>query len=183
MQGQAREALALLGWRLELEITGRCQLHCVHCYADSGPTGEHGSMTADDWHTLISDAAAAGAAGIQFIGGEPTLHPHFAELLRHAIGTGMRVEVFSNLVHVRDEWWELFGCPKVSLAFSYYSDHAAEHSAITGRDSSHARTRENIAEAVRRGIPLRAGILGIGRSARGTGAGGTGEHGSVQHPR
>lgn len=27
---------------LWLEITGRCQLACAHCYADSGPTGTHG---------------------------------------------------------------------------------------------------------------------------------------------
>jgi MoaA/NifB/PqqE/SkfB family radical SAM enzyme len=118
-------------------------------------------MAADDWSALITEVAAAGASGIQFIGGEPTLHPHFAELLQHAIGTGMKVEVFSNLVHIRDEWWDLFSYPKVSLACSYYSDHANEHSAITARSNSHARTRENIAEAVRRGIPLRAGILGI----------------------
>ncbi|RCG31061.1 radical SAM/SPASM domain-containing protein [Sphaerisporangium album] len=153
--------LPLSGWRIELEITGRCQLNCVHCYADSGPTGDQGTMTADDWSTLITEAAAAGASGIQFIGGEPTLHPQFTELLQHAIGTALKVEVFSNLVHVREEWWELFGYPNVSLAFSYYSDHTAEHSAITGRANSHARTKENVAEAVRRGIALRAGIVEI----------------------
>lgn len=34
---EVAEAPALLGWRLELEITGKCQLSCAHCYADSGP--------------------------------------------------------------------------------------------------------------------------------------------------
>jgi hypothetical protein len=29
---------------LWLEITGRCQLACRHCYAESGPRGTHGSM-------------------------------------------------------------------------------------------------------------------------------------------
>lgn len=40
----------------------------------------------------------------------------------------------------------------MSLATSYYSDVPAEHAAITGRPS-YARTRANIAEAVRRGDP------------------------------
>src|SRR5213079_3434700 len=41
----------------------------------------------------------------------------------------------------------------------YYSDDPAEHDRITRRPGSHARTRTNIAEAVRRGIPLRVGIV------------------------
>jgi hypothetical protein len=49
----------------------------------------------------------------------------------------------------------------VSLATSYYSDLAAEHDKVTGRRGSHARTRANIAQAVARQIPIRAGIIGI----------------------
>ncbi|MFG1873845.1 radical SAM protein [Sphaerisporangium sp. NPDC049003] len=152
---------ALLGWHLELELTGRCQLECVHCYAESGPTGDHGTMTANDWSTVIADAASLGVSQVQLIGGEPTVHPQFVRLLRHAIDCGLSVEVFSNLVHVRDEWWELFVSPKVSLATSYYSDRSSEHAAVTGRRGSHARTRANIAEAVRRGIPVRVGIIDV----------------------
>jgi hypothetical protein len=36
MRAQARETAVLRGWRLELEITGRCQLQCLHCYAGGG---------------------------------------------------------------------------------------------------------------------------------------------------
>ncbi|MGH3779149.1 MAG: radical SAM protein [Pseudonocardiaceae bacterium] len=56
-----------------LEITGKCQLECVHCYADSGPQGTHGTMTTEDWVVVIGQAAALGTRMIQFIGGEPTL--------------------------------------------------------------------------------------------------------------
>lgn len=41
---------------MELEITGLCQLKCRHCYADSGPESDHGTMTADDWERVIDDA-------------------------------------------------------------------------------------------------------------------------------
>ncbi len=60
---------------LWLEITGRCGLSCSHCYARSGPSGSHGTMTADDWRSVISQAAGLGVSMVQFIGGEPTLHP------------------------------------------------------------------------------------------------------------
>jgi MoaA/NifB/PqqE/SkfB family radical SAM enzyme len=118
-------------------------------------------MTAQDWSRVISEAASLGVSRVQFIGGEPTLHPHFAPLVRDAIDAGMSVEVFSNLVQVREEWWSLLQSRNVSLATSYYSDLDEEHGAVTGRRSSHSRTRANIAEAVRRGVRLRVGIIDV----------------------
>lgn len=63
-----------------LEITGKCQLECVHCYADSGPDGTAGSMTTNDWYRVIDEAASMGIRMVQFIGGEPTLHPDLPDL-------------------------------------------------------------------------------------------------------
>lgn len=54
----------------------------------------------------------------------------------------------------------------MSLACSYYSDDPAQHEVISGRRGSHARTRANIAEAVRRGIPVRVGIIGLAEDQR-----------------
>ena len=51
------------------EITGKCQLSCVHCYAGSGPDGAHGTMTADQWETALTQAAELGARIVCFIGG------------------------------------------------------------------------------------------------------------------
>ncbi|WP_147944533.1 radical SAM protein [Microbispora sp. CSR-4] len=146
---------------LALELTGRCQLACTHCYADSSPTGSHGTMTAEDWHRVITQGAALGVRQAQFIGGEPTLHPHFAELLTHTLEAGVSVEVFTNLYRVRDDWWDLFTRPGVSLATSYYSNQAAEHERITGRTDSYNRTRTNIIKAVSLGIPVRAAIVDL----------------------
>lgn len=151
---------------LALEITGRCQLACRHCYAGSGSSGSHGTMTADDWRSVITQAAGIGVSRVQFIGGEPTLHPDFAALLTHAAGTGLPAEVYGHLAHVKDAWWDLFTCPGVSLATSYYSDDPREHDAITGRPGSHARTLANIGKAVSRGVPLRASIIEVADGQR-----------------
>ncbi len=151
---------------LWLEITGKCGLACSHCYAGSGRSGSHGVMTADDWRSVISQAAGLGVSMVQFIGGEPTLHPDFEVLLGYAVGAGLAAEVYSNLTHVRDSWWELFACQQVSLATSYYSDDPREHDAITGRPGSHARTLANIGQAVARGIQVRAGIVELADGQR-----------------
>ncbi|WNI29608.1 radical SAM protein [Streptomyces sp. ITFR-6] len=144
---------------LELEITGTCQLSCTHCLSESSPQATHGVMTLDDWRTVISDAATLGIRTIQIIGGEPTVHPRWRALTEYALSLGRHVEVYSNLYTVHDQWWELFTHPAVTLGTSYYSDVPAEHDKITGRNGSYDRTRHNILEALKRGVPIRAGIV------------------------
>ncbi|MEV4889085.1 radical SAM/SPASM domain-containing protein [Nonomuraea sp. NPDC055795] len=140
------------------EITGKCQLACTHCYADSGPDGTHGTMTIHEWLTAISHAAQLGARMVQYIGGEPTLHPGLPTLIGHALGDGLDVEVYTNLVHVTPTMWDVFAQPGVRLATSYYTDDPDQHRQITGRKTLH-RTRTNITQALAMGIPLRAGII------------------------
>jgi MoaA/NifB/PqqE/SkfB family radical SAM enzyme len=110
---------------------------------------------------VVDDAQALGVGMVQFIGGEPTMHPQFPTILRHALGPGIEVEVYSNLVHITDEVWELLRAPGASLAFSYYSDNPEQHNAVTLRPS-HAATRRNVAKAVGFGIPIRAGVIDAG---------------------
>ncbi|MCK9921233.1 radical SAM/SPASM domain-containing protein [Frankia sp. AgPm24] len=145
-----------------LEITERCQLGCPHCYASSGPTGGHGTMTATDWCAVIDQAADLGVRLVQIIGGEPTLHPALPDLVDHALDLSLTVEIYSNLVRVPDRLWVTLLRPGVRLATSYYSADPAEHERITGRKGSHALTRETIAVALRRGVPLRVGLIDTG---------------------
>ncbi|MDX2557255.1 radical SAM protein [Streptomyces stelliscabiei] len=152
---------------LSLEITDRCQFTCpTLCYAKSGPTGSHGDMTEDDWNRTIDEAVALGAEDIQLIGGEPTVHPAFARMVRRAVGAGLRMRVYSNLFRIREEHWKLFEHPDVRLATTYHSTVAAEHDKITGRAGSHKATRANIVEAVRRGIRLKVAVLDAGDHER-----------------
>ncbi|MET3986293.1 radical SAM protein [Streptomyces sp. PvR034] len=147
---------------LELEITRRCQLTCgLHCYAEAGPTKGHGSMTVSDWESVITEAAAIGVSRVQLIGGEPTLHPDFAELVEYALAEGLQVQVYSNLYQVQVAHWPLFERPGVSLATSYYADTHEGHDEVTGRTGSHTKTRANIIEALRRGIRVQVGIVDV----------------------
>jgi len=118
-------------------------------------------MSAHDWMSLVDQAIAASINMMQFIGGEPTLHPSFPQIMSRALAGGLDVEVYSNLVHVTDEMWELFQAPRVSLAFSYFAKDPAAHNAVTGRPS-HKATRRNAEKAASLGIPIRAGVIDFG---------------------
>ena len=65
---EARQAAPAVTF-LALELTGRCNLACGHCFAESGPSGTHGVMTTRDWERVIGEAAGLGVRAVQFIGG------------------------------------------------------------------------------------------------------------------
>src|SRR2546430_1591085 len=70
---------------LWLEVTGKCNLRCVHCYADSGPQRHlHEHMSQEDWQDALDQAATLGCRAVQFIGGEPTMYPALPALIRRA---------------------------------------------------------------------------------------------------
>lgn len=142
---------------LWLDLTRQCQLACSHCHNGSGPDGTHGTMTADDWTRVLDECAAAGVPHVQFTGGEVTMHPDAPTLIEHALTLGLKVEVYSNMVHLNDTWWSLLRREGVSLATSYYGEEGP-HNAVTGRPS-HARTRANIVRAMEYGIPLRVSVI------------------------
>jgi MoaA/NifB/PqqE/SkfB family radical SAM enzyme len=118
-------------------------------------------MTLEDWSSVIDQVAGLGTRMVQFIGGEPTLYRGLPDLVGHALGRGLQVEVFSNLVHVSPQLWDVFAQPGVQLATSYYADVAEQHEAITKGRGSYARTKANIVEALRRSIPLRVGVIDV----------------------
>ncbi|AZM91420.1 radical SAM/SPASM domain-containing protein [Streptomyces sp. W1SF4] len=153
-----------------LELTRNCNEICTHCYADSGPGLGHGTMTVADWVRVIDELADMGGLDVQFIGGEPMLYPELPELIGHAAGRGLGIEIFSNMTHVRPAVWEAITEHGAKLATSYYSDDAAEHDAITKLRGSHRKTRANIERAVELGIPIRGGVVSLREGQRAQGA-------------
>jgi 7,8-dihydro-6-hydroxymethylpterin dimethyltransferase len=68
-----------------LEITSSCNLTCPMCYAGSAPGGKHLSL-ADCRRQIDALVAAEGRAEVcQLSGGEPTVHPQFADVLAYAL--------------------------------------------------------------------------------------------------
>lgn len=141
------------------EITGKCNLSCSHCYASSSPQGTHGAMTIPDWQQVIEEAAALGCRSIQFIGGEPTVHPGLPQLIRTARSFDMQVEVYTNLVSMKTAHWDVFQECSVRLATSFYTTDFKIHEEITQVRNSFEKTTANIKQAIKTGLPLRVGLV------------------------
>jgi MoaA/NifB/PqqE/SkfB family radical SAM enzyme len=144
---------------LWLEITGRCNLQCSHCYAESAPQGTHGAMHTGDWERILTEAHGLGCRSIQFIGGEPTLHPALPQLMRLTAEMDMQVEIYTNLVRIKPALWDVFQECQVRIATSFYSLHPDVHETITQGSGSFRRTVANINQALQLGLPLRVGLI------------------------
>ncbi len=77
-------------------MTKRCNLKCVHCYAQA--TGEAGAdpISTEQAKVMINDLAAFGAPVMLFSGGEPLVRSDLAELAKHATSKGMRAVISTN---------------------------------------------------------------------------------------
>lgn len=79
-----------------MNITRRCNLHCVHCYSGSDGNAAPDEMTTAELHRVLDDLAEFGCPVALFSGGEPLLHPDIVELARHAVSAGMRAVISTN---------------------------------------------------------------------------------------
>ena len=146
---------------LWLEITRRCNLTCAHCYADSGPRLPiTEKMNFADWCRVMEEARELGCRRLQFIGGEPTLHPDLGRLLQHAKRVGFRhCEVFTNATRLSEDLVETLKELGVLVRFSFYSSDPVTHDRITGQKGSFQRTVDGVRRLVRRRIRLDASVI------------------------
>jgi len=161
--GTVKSTPTRLDWLsfLWLEITGKCNLTCTHCYADSGPTGDlYGSMDYHHWLRVLDEAAELGCRRVQFIGGEPTIHPRLHDLLGHANHHGFElIEVFTNAMRLGKDLLGCFQRNRVHIATSFYSDDPAVHEGITQSEGSWLRTVRGIRSVIAAGLPIRVGVI------------------------
>ena len=76
--------------------TRRCNLHCGHCYSDSGDRDYPGELTTAEGRRLIADLARFGVPTLLFSGGEPLMRADLLELARAARDAGLRTVLSTN---------------------------------------------------------------------------------------
>ncbi len=84
-------------------MTQRCNLKCVHCYARSEDICYDNELDHDQCIAMIDDLADFGVPVLLFSGGEPTVHPYLAEYAKHAVSRGMRAVISTNGTLITEE--------------------------------------------------------------------------------
>lgn len=76
---------------LNIDLTNRCNMNCPICFASSNATGRDCTLTLEQVDRILTAGAnmqPRGAACLQFLGGEPTIHKDFIEALKLARNRG-----------------------------------------------------------------------------------------------
>jgi len=77
-------------------ITQRCNLKCVHCYAHAKDKVFENELSTDEGKRLLDDLADFGVPVILFSGGEPLVRKDLPELAAYAVQKGMRAVISTN---------------------------------------------------------------------------------------
>ncbi len=77
-------------------MTRRCNLKCIHCYAHAKDRAFENELTNAESKEMIDDLAAFGVPVLLFSGGEPLMHPDLVELAGYAVEKGMRAVISTN---------------------------------------------------------------------------------------
>ena len=85
------------------EVTGACNLRCIHCHAVSGQAAKD-ELTTDEGKRLIDMIAAESEfRTLIYTGGEPLVRPDIFELLRHSQKAGMANIIATNGTLIDEE--------------------------------------------------------------------------------
>lgn len=142
-----------------LELLGRCNERCVHCYADASPTLEEG-LSRETALRVIAEAGQLGFRRIQLTGGDPLLCDFLPEAAGAARDAGFEhVEIYTNGLALSDALLDALAPADPALAFSIYSADPDEHDRVTQTPGSHRRTLAAIDRAIQRGLAVRAAII------------------------
>ncbi len=77
-------------------ITRRCNLRCIHCYAHAKAGLQENELSTAEGKALIDDLADMGAPVLLLSGGEPLMRPDLPELAEYAVSRGMRAVISTN---------------------------------------------------------------------------------------
>ena len=76
------------------ELTHRCPMRCVYCSNPLALEPASRELSTATWARVLSEAADLGVLQVSFSGGEPTVRPDLADLVRAAADAGL----YTNLI-------------------------------------------------------------------------------------
>ena len=133
-----------------LELTYRCNLHCVHCYVDLEETEE---LTFEEWKEVLRQLKAAGTIYLLFTGGEIMVREDFLDIATYARRSGFIIGFLTNCTLMTPAVSRAMAeLRPFSVGTSLYGATAATHESVTQVPGSFERTLEGIRLLVATGL-------------------------------
>jgi len=139
---------------LELEITRRCNLRCVHCYAHAENRDFGDELTFADFCRVLDQGRSAGIRDLSLTGGEVFMHPQFFDILDAGLARGYDVRFVTNATLVDEPRLQaLCARPIKLITVSLDAISPAVHERVRG-PGSHRPALDGIDLLIAAGFPL-----------------------------
>ncbi len=134
----------------QLELTYRCNYHCLHCYCVEQP--ERPELSTEAFKNVIDQLYGLGCMNITFTGGEAIIRKDFFELATYARSKRFVIRLFSN-GHLLDggRLENLLELKPISVDISLYGASDRTYAAVTGDGERYSRVKRNIEKLAERG--------------------------------
>lgn len=140
---------------IQLELTGRCNERCIHCYIPNSSKDSGIDMSFDLVKKIINSFTDLGGYHITLSGGEALLHKDIIQILRFCREKDLQISLLSNLISLTDEMVEVLKEVNLSLVqVSLYSMNPEIHDMITTVKGSFNRTKAAIEKLHKANVPL-----------------------------
>lgn len=139
---------------LSLEVTGACNVACLHCYMPG--INRHDEISTDEIRRILDEAADAGVLWLLLTGGEPFVRKDFVEIYKYSKKKGFIINLFSNGTLIDERIADMLAeWPPFVVEITVHSMNEEIFDKITRVKGSFARCMEGIWLLHERGINLR----------------------------
>lgn len=145
---------------LDVVLTYDCNLACRYCTCVGGPPGR--TLAAPAVHAALRQGRAEGFSEASFTGGEPTLHPGLAGLVRAARGlgyVGVRLHTNGLLLAHPPNLERLLDAGVTRFEVSVHTHLPEAYDRLVRRAGAHALLARALDNLVERGVALQADLI------------------------
>ncbi len=135
-------------------VTKRCNLKCLHCYAQATAKAAPDELTLAEGLALLRDLKDFGVPVVLFSGGEPLLRPDLFDLVEQTVAHGMRAVISTNGTRIdRDTAWRLkdLGLSYVGISLD---GTMATHDKFRGEPGAFAAAMAGVRNCQERGLKV-----------------------------
>lgn len=87
---------------VSIELTNKCNFKCKHCYNQSG-FENNTYFNKSDFFRMANDLRDHGVVTVELTGGEPSMHPDFASIIKYCLEKFDMVGVITNGYFITEE--------------------------------------------------------------------------------
>ena len=145
--------------RMNLMITGKCNLNCLHCFNAKDNAPLNTELSYEDVLNILDQAKDIGIHAFTITGGEPLVHRHFLDIIKAIYERNMFVfELNTNGILITQEMLDEFkklGChPLIKISF----DGVGYHNWIRQHPKAEELTLKAIDLCIKNGFRVKAQV-------------------------